>query len=140
MSIEDGPGDTLNPSEGLDSDEVRNDDGDEVVDPPEGWSEANKFGTTAREEKEGETLDQRLAEEEPDIEPETPPETPVAVTPDDQLTEDLVDEVIDEEVEDEGTFKHAEVVDGVIVEDSRVDRGQIDGSPEDGDSIFPIVE
>ncbi len=141
MSIEDGPGDTLSPSEGLDADEVRNDDGDEVVDPPEGWSEADKFGTTQREEQEGESLDQRLAEEEPDIEPETPPEVPVAVMPDDELTEDLVDEVIDEDAdEDDGTVKHAEVVDGVIVEDSRVDRGQIDGSPEDGESIFPIVE
>jgi len=141
MSIEDGPGDTLSPSEGLDADEVRNDDGDEVVDPPEGWSEADKFGTTQREEQEGESLDQRLAEEEPDIEPETPPEVPVTVMPDDELTEDLVDEVIDEDADEEdGTVKHAEVVDGVIVEDSRVDRGQIDGSPEDGESIFPIVE
>lgn len=30
---EGGPGDTLNASEGTDSDEVRNDDGDIVVDP-----------------------------------------------------------------------------------------------------------
>lgn len=71
MSIEDGPGDTLSPSESLDSDEVRNNDGDEVVDPPEGWSGADKFGTTPREEQEGESLDQRLAEEEPDVEPES---------------------------------------------------------------------
>ena len=32
MSIEDGPGDTLNPSESVDSEEVRNHDGDNVVD------------------------------------------------------------------------------------------------------------
>lgn len=31
---EGGPGDTLNASEGTDSDELRNDDGDIVVDPP----------------------------------------------------------------------------------------------------------
>jgi len=140
MSIEDGPGDTLSPSEGLDSDEVRNDDGDEVVDPPESWSGADKFGTTQREEQEGESLDQRLAEEEPDVEPAEPLDRPVAATPEDELTEN-VDEVVDDATtgapED---AKLADVVDGVIVEDSRVDRGQIDGSPEDGESIFPIVE
>jgi len=64
---EGGPEDTLNPSESTDSDELRNDDGDIVVDPPEGWSEANKFGVTPREEREGESLDQRLAEEVPDL-------------------------------------------------------------------------
>ncbi|MBS9375339.1 hypothetical protein [Rhodococcus sp. B50] len=140
MSIEDGPGDTLSPSEGLDSDEVRNDDGDEVVDPPEGWSGADKFGTTQREEQEGESLDQRLAEEEPDIEPAEPLDKPVAATPEDELTED-VDEVIDDATtgapEDS---KLADEVDGVIVQDSRIDRGQISGAPEDGESIFPIVE
>ncbi|MCD5421860.1 hypothetical protein MX572_19325 [Rhodococcus pyridinivorans] len=140
MSIEDGPGDTLSPSEGLDADEVRNDDGDEVVDPPEDWSGADKFGTTQREEQEGESLDQRLAEEEPDVEPAEPLDTPVAATPEDELTED-VDEVIDDATtgapEDS---KLADEVDGVIVQDSRVDRGQISGAPEDGESIFPIVE
>jgi len=64
---EGGPGDTLNASESTDSDEVRNDDGDTVVDPPDDWSEADKFGMTAREEREGESLDDRLAEEEPDV-------------------------------------------------------------------------
>ncbi|UTT48130.1 MULTISPECIES: hypothetical protein [Rhodococcus] len=140
MSIEDGPGDTLSPSEGLDADEVRNNDGDEIVDPPEGWSGADKFGTTPREEQEGESLDQRLAEEEPDVEPAEPLDTPVAATPEDELTED-VDEVIDDATtgapEDS---KLADEVDGVIVQDSRVDRGQISGAPEDGESIFPIVE
>ncbi|OLL19123.1 MULTISPECIES: hypothetical protein [unclassified Rhodococcus (in: high G+C Gram-positive bacteria)] len=170
MSIEDGPGDTLSPSEGLDSDEVRNDDGDEVVDPPEGWSGADRFGTTQREEQEGESLGQRLAEEEPDVAPPEPLERPVAAMPDDELTEDIVDEVYDgggdtavydgggdtavydgggdtavydggrDTAVVDGGRKHAELVEGVIVEDSRVDRGQIDGSPEDGESLFPVVE
>ncbi|NGP06252.1 hypothetical protein G6038_12320 [Rhodococcus sp. 14C212] len=147
MSIEDGAGDTLSPSEGLDADEVRNDDGDEVVDPPEGWSGADRFGTTQREEQEGESLDQRLAEEEPDVAPAEPLERPVAAMPDDELTEDIVDDGGDTAVVDgggdtavDGGRKHAEVVEGVIVEDSRVDRGQIDGSPEDGESLFPVVE
>ena len=140
MSIEDGPGDTLSPSEGLDADEVRNDDGDEVVDPPEDWSAADKFGTTQREEQEGESLDERLAEEEPDVEPAEPLDKPVAATPEDELTED-VDEVVDDATtgspEDP---KLADVVDGTIVQDSRVDRGQVDSAPEDGESLVPIVE
>lgn len=91
--------DTLSPSESTDSDEVRNDDGDIVVDPPDDWSEANRFGMTAREEREGESLDERLAEEEPDVLPDLgpPPERP-----------------------------------------TRVHRGQIDGTPEDGDSLFNV--
>ena len=67
MASEDVDPQTLSPSESSDSDEVRNDDGDIVVDPPDGWSEADKFGMTAREEREGESLDDRLAEEEPDV-------------------------------------------------------------------------
>jgi hypothetical protein len=91
--------DTLSPSESTDSDEVRNDDGDIVVDPPDDWSEADRFGMTAREEREGESLEARLAEEEPDVVPEEgpPAERPV-----------------------------------------RVHRGQIDGTPEDGDSLFNV--
>ena len=59
--------DTLSPSESTDSDEVRNDDGDIVVDPPDGWSEADKFGMTEREEGEGESLEYKLAAEEPEL-------------------------------------------------------------------------
>jgi hypothetical protein len=96
-----GPDNTLGPSESLDSDEVRNDDGDIVVDPPEGWSEADRFGMTAREEREGESLDDRLAAEEPDV--------PDAIEP----------------------------VDGGP---RRAHRGQIDGTPEDGDSLYDVVD
>lgn len=98
---EGGPGDTLNASEGTDSDELRNHDGDIVVDPPEDWSEANRFGMTAREEREGESLDDRLAAEEPDV-------------PDDI------------EPVDDGP--------------RRAHRGQIDGTPEDGDSLYDVVD
>jgi hypothetical protein len=98
---EGGPGDTLSPSEGTDSDEVRNNDGDIVVDPPDDWSEADKFGMTAREEREGEPLDARLAAEEPDV-----------------------------------------LNGGVAVEEGphRAHRGQIDGTPEDGESLFNVEE
>jgi hypothetical protein len=43
---------------------------DEGLSPPEKWSPAQKFGYTAEEMREGETLDQRLAQEEPDVEPD----------------------------------------------------------------------
>jgi hypothetical protein len=100
---EGGPGDTLNPSEGTDSDEVRNLDGDIVVDPPEDWSEADKFGMTAREEREGESLDDRLAAEEPDV---------------------------------------ADGATGSADNDlpRRAHRGQIDGTPEDGESLYEVVD
>ena len=100
---EGGPGDTLNPSEATDSDELRNDDGDIVVDPPEGWSEANRFEMTAREEREGESLDDRLAAEQPDV---------------------------------SATAASAADDDGP----RRAHRGQIDGAPEDGDSLFKVVD
>jgi hypothetical protein len=88
---------TLDPFESTDSDEVRNHDGDTVVNAPDGWSEADKFGMTQREEREGESLDQRLAEEEPDVlEDADPPEE----------------------------------------RPTHIHRGQISGTPEDGDSLF----
>ncbi|MDV7196657.1 hypothetical protein R4172_03650 [Rhodococcus kroppenstedtii] len=149
--IEDGPGDTLDPSESLDSDEVRGtDDVDDVVTPPDSWAEADKFGTTEREAREGESLDQKLAEEVPDVQPEDAPDVPVAATPDDDLTEELVDRVVDSPDENDyiagadggdGTDavdpeKDAEIVDGVVVENSASHRGQIDGTPEDAGSFF----
>ena len=51
-------------------DELSEDDADQVLEqgysPPERPLALDKFGTTLAEEREGETLDQRLAEEEPD--------------------------------------------------------------------------
>lgn len=109
-----GPGDTLSPSESLDSDEIRNADGDAVVDPPDTWIDP----------REDESLDQRLTAEEPDTSADGPPPDPAT----------LQDGVSSKEF----AVKEADVVDGVIVEDSRVTRGQIDGTPEDGDSFFDV--
>ena len=53
------PGDTLD-DRGVD------DILDEGYSPPEKWSVLERFGNTAEEEREGESLDQRLAEEVPD--------------------------------------------------------------------------
>ncbi len=102
----------LTPEEQLDSDEVRNDDGDEVVDPPEEWIDA----------REDESLDERLADETPDVSPERHRparrrrrRAEVVSTSDDEL--DRLD-----------PQQHGR------------ERGQIDGTPEDGDSFFDVVE
>jgi hypothetical protein len=107
-----GPDNTLSPEESLDSDDVRNDDGDEVVSPPDSWIDP----------REDESLDQRLADEEPD----TSADTPLSDAAD---TEDGISSP-------EFGVKETDIVDGVIVQDSRVTRGQVDGAPEDGDSFF----
>ena len=52
-----GPDNTLGPSESLDSEEVRNDDGDIVVDAPLRWISPEDHLT----------LDKRLAAEEPEL-------------------------------------------------------------------------
>jgi hypothetical protein len=108
------PDEMLTPEEQLDSDEIRNDDGDEVVDAPDQWLDP----------RESESLDDRLADEEPDTSVDTPL-SDAAHTPDGVSSAEY-------------GVKEADVVDGVIVEDSRVDRGQIDGTPEDGDSFFDV--
>ena len=147
MSIEDGPGDTLSPSESLDSDDLKNHGDDDVVDPPEHWAEADKFGTTHSEEREGESLDERIAEEVPDVQPEEQPEIPVAAAPDDELTEKLVDEVIDDQGPDDDVLadgvQELETDDALIVHDgsSRVQgQGQGESFPDDGDSLFQEID
>lgn len=113
-SFDDNP---LTPEESLDSDEVRNDDGDEVVDPPERWIEA----------KDNETLDERLAEE----------------VPDDGADGDGDEEPSDAHDSDQGGGL-------ILVSDHELDRldpsvhgrerGQIDGTPEDGDSFYDVED
>jgi Family of unknown function (DUF5709) len=56
----------------LDSSDTLEDDpaGDPLdvgYEPADGWSGANRFGTTPAEEAQGESLDQLLSEEEPDV-------------------------------------------------------------------------
>lgn len=59
---------TLDTEEELDEDELGADPMD-GYDAPDGWSGVDRWGTTPAEERAGESLDQRLREEEPDIEP-----------------------------------------------------------------------
>lgn len=100
----------LTPEEALDSDEVRNDDGDEVVDPPEKWIAA----------KDDETLDERLADEVPDVGPDD-------IDPrdaDDNARETV--SMSDDQLDRLDPAQHG------------TERGQIDGTPEDGDSFFDV--
>ena len=59
-----GDGDSLTDNRGLD------DPLDEGYSPPEKWSAGQRYGNTEWEEEQGETLDQRLAQEEPDVTPD----------------------------------------------------------------------
>ena len=58
----------------LDASDTLNDDRvsdplDVGISPADRWHGANRFGTTAAEQRAGEPLDLRLAEEEPDVDP-----------------------------------------------------------------------
>ena len=56
--------------EQLDEDELAADPLEEAMDPPDHWSAADRYATPPREQREGEPMERRLAEEEPDIVPE----------------------------------------------------------------------
>jgi len=58
----------LDASDTLDDDRVA-DPLDTGVAAADRWAGANRFGTTAAEERSGESLEQRLSEEEPDVDP-----------------------------------------------------------------------
>jgi len=85
-------------SESLDDNRVA-DPLDTGVTPPQHWSAGMRFGTTAEEEEQGESLDQLLAEEEPDD---------IDLGPDDELPESE-----EEEDEDAGD----EDVEGLLLDD-----------------------
>ena len=84
------------------SDTLSGDPGDDPLDrgvaPPERWSAGMRFGTTADEQEEGESLDQLLAEEEPD--------DALDLDGDDDLPED-----------DEDTDEADEYLDGLLLDD-----------------------
>jgi hypothetical protein len=99
----------LDQQESLDSDEVRNDDGDQTVDPPEKWIEP----------KDRESLDDRLSEEDPDV------------TPDD----------IPADTDRSSTVRGSESEpDPLTLNEQARTKGQIDGTPEDGESFYDVVE
>lgn len=62
----------LSSAEDLDEDRLRVDPLEEGMDPPERWSAADRRGTTPWEQANPAPLDERLAEEEPDVQPTVP--------------------------------------------------------------------
>ncbi|GAB4585711.1 hypothetical protein Ntsu_35430 [Nocardia sp. IFM 10818] len=108
MNPETDPADMLDATESLDSDDVRNEDGDEVVAPPDEWQAADRDEMTARGQREGESHADRLAEE--------------VAEGDGRSTADLDDPNLVDTEDDRPTRRH---------------RGQVSGAPEDGDSFFP---
>jgi Family of unknown function (DUF5709) len=87
---------------------------DRGVIPPERWSSAMRFGSTASEQESGESLDQLLAEEEPDI----------AADIDDERLEDIAG---DEDAADED-------IDGLLLDDGPDPRaGRLVADDEDAD-------
>jgi len=105
--------DMLDQSESLDSDEVRNDDGDEVVDPPDRWIDPGEH----------ESLDEKLAAEMSDDDA-----SDVAPSRDahDSDAGGALDVVSDDELDHIDVAAHGR------------ERGQISGTPEDGDSFFNV--
>jgi Family of unknown function (DUF5709) len=59
----------LDAADTLEGDDVTADPLDPGVIPPDRWSAGMGFGSTEAEEREGESLDQLLSEEEPDVNP-----------------------------------------------------------------------
>jgi len=76
---------------------------DQGVIPPQRESTQLRFGSTAAEEEAGESLDQRLAEEEPDTVPEIDDEEPEDIDGEDtDGDEDAADEDVDGHLLDDG--------------------------------------
>jgi hypothetical protein len=57
----------LDPADSLDGDDLSGDVLDRGVDAGDRYAASNRFGTTANEQSQGESLDQLLSEEEPDV-------------------------------------------------------------------------
>ncbi|WP_243789078.1 hypothetical protein [Saccharopolyspora gloriosae] len=81
----------------LDEDQLGVDPLEEGVEPPESWSQTTAARPTPREEREGDTIDERLAEERPDLGADRG--EPLAETDLSELDE-TVDERADREVAD----------------------------------------
>ena len=127
-------GDTYDPSSDIDendleddgtldaSDTLDGDPGDDPLDtgilPADRWSAGEGFGTTLAEERAGESLDQLLAEEEPDPDPYAE----AAETEDDPLTGDDLEPRAGRLVaEDEGSHPDTEA--DLVARDVGIDGG-----------------
>ncbi|MCD9153845.1 DUF5709 domain-containing protein [Aeromicrobium duanguangcaii] len=103
---------------------------DEGISPPERWSAGEGFGTTVEEQLEGESFDQRLSQEEPDIDPDAEwnednlddgevgqTRSGRLVDPDGGIGEDRVAELVGDDVGIDGAGASAEEAAVHVVED-----------------------
>ncbi|MEJ7634253.1 DUF5709 domain-containing protein [Aeromicrobium sp.] len=103
---------------------------DEGYSPPEKWSAGEGFGTTADEARQGESLDQRIAQEEPEPDPYAPVDDDVLddgevgteragrlIDPDGGVGEDTESDLIGDDVGIDGAASSAEEAAVHIVED-----------------------
>ena len=98
---------------------------------PERWSAGIRFGTTAGEQREGESLDQQLAEEEPDVAFDADDEEPWDSGEDDEAGDEDVDGLLLDDgpdpragrlvAEDEGA--HADTEADLVASDVGIDGG-----------------
>jgi len=108
------------------SDTLDGDPGDDPLDagivPPDRWSAGEGFGTTLAEERAGESLDQLLAEEEPDLDPyaeqDLPPGASLDGSLDDGLAEPRAGRLV---AEDEGS--HPDREPDLVARDVGIDGG-----------------
>ena len=117
------------------SDTLEGDPGNDPLDrgvaPPERWSAGVRFGTTAEEQEEGESLDQQLAEEEPDIAFEADDERPEDIAGDEDAGDEDVDGLLLDDgpdpragrlvADDEGAHPDAEA--DLVAHDAGIDGG-----------------
>lgn len=105
----------LNSSEDLDEDRLKVDPLETGVEPPEHWSAAEHYDRTPFEQEQGETLEDRVRQEQPDTEVTEPPDPPVSATPVSELDASMDDPAVDgeeplvrEQIDDEEPLTDAE--------------------------------
>jgi hypothetical protein len=117
------------------SDTLDGDPGDDPLDrgviPPQHWSPSIQFGTTGAEQEDGESLDQLLAEEEPDTGSEADDERPEDVAADPDAADEDVDGLLLDDgpdpragrlvAEDEGSEPDSEA--DLVARDEGIDGG-----------------
>ena len=117
------------------SDTLLGDPGDDPLDrgvaPPQRWSSGVRYGTTAGEQEAGESLDQLLAEEEPDVGLENDDERPEDVAADPDAGDEDVDGLLLDDgpdpragrlvADDEGA--HPDTEPDLVAHDAGIDGG-----------------
>ncbi len=117
------------------ADTLDGDLGDDPLDrgviPPQRWTSASRFGTTGAEQEDGESLDQLLAEEEPDIPSARGEDQPADIAGDPDAADEDVDGLLLDDgpdpragrllAEDEGSEPVAEP--DMVARDTGVDGG-----------------